>query len=65
MLFSGSFIDTEWAPDEKRECRFVFIGRNLDKKVRVRVRVRAWVRVGAFIGRNHDKKARQVPSYLR
>ena len=22
----------EWEPTEKRECRFVFIGRNLDKK---------------------------------
>jgi hypothetical protein len=32
MLFSGSFIDAEWAADEKRECRFVFIGRDLDKK---------------------------------
>jgi G3E family GTPase len=32
MLFSGSFIDTEWAADETRECRFVFIGRDLDKK---------------------------------
>lgn len=32
MLFSGCFSDAEWAPDEKRECRFVFIGKNLDKK---------------------------------
>jgi len=31
MLFSGGFSDIEWG-DEKRECRFVFIGRNLDKK---------------------------------
>jgi len=32
MLFSGGFVDAEWAPGEKRECRFVFIGRDLDKK---------------------------------
>merc|ERR1712031_118302 len=31
MLFSGGFSDAEWAPGEKRECRFVFIGRDLDK----------------------------------
>merc|ERR1712146_657608 len=32
MLFSGGFVDAEWAPGEKKECRFVFIGKNLDKK---------------------------------
>ena len=32
MLFSGSFVDAKWGPDEPRECRFVFIGKNLDKK---------------------------------
>ena len=32
MLFSGSFVDAEWADGEKRENRFVFIGRDLDKK---------------------------------
>ena len=32
MLFTGGFSDFEWGPDEARECRFVFIGRNLDKK---------------------------------
>ena len=32
MLFTGGFSDFEWGPDEPRECRFVFIGRNLDKK---------------------------------
>jgi len=31
MLFSGGFSDIKWEPEEKRECRFVFIGRNLDK----------------------------------
>ena len=31
MLFDGQFMD-EWAPDEKRETRFVFIGKNLDKE---------------------------------
>jgi len=32
MLFSGGFSDLEWQEGEERECRFVFIGRNLDKK---------------------------------
>ena len=32
MLFSGGFVDQEWAAGEARECRFVFIGKNLDKK---------------------------------
>merc|ERR1712146_277715 len=34
MLFSGGFSNevAPWKKDEKRECRFVFIGRNLDKK---------------------------------
>jgi len=32
MLFSGGFVDTEWAAGETRECRFVFIGKNLDLK---------------------------------
>merc|ERR1719300_2068985 len=31
MLFSGSFSQLSWG-NETRECRFVFIGRNLDKK---------------------------------
>jgi len=31
MLFSGGFVDETWAAGEKRECRFVFIGKNLDK----------------------------------
>eukprot|EP01063_Lacrimia_lanifica_P004454 TRINITY_DN1249_c0_g3_i2.p3 TRINITY_DN1249_c0_g3~~TRINITY_DN1249_c0_g3_i2.p3 ORF type:complete len:150 (+),score=66.17 TRINITY_DN1249_c0_g3_i2:725-1174(+) len=31
MLFSGGFSPIEWG-DETRECRFVFIGRNLDTK---------------------------------
>ena len=26
MLFSGGFVDAVWAPGEKRENRFVFIG---------------------------------------
>jgi G3E family GTPase len=30
MLFNGAFCDKTWAPDEKRESRFVFIGKNLD-----------------------------------
>ena len=32
MLFDGAFSKFAWAPDEPRECRFVFIGRNLDEK---------------------------------
>lgn len=31
MLFSGDFSNQEWKEDEK-ECRFVFIGKNLDKE---------------------------------
>ena len=32
MLFSGGFVEAEWASGEKRENRFVFIGRDLDKQ---------------------------------
>lgn len=32
MLFSGGFSPIEWEEGEKRESRFVFIGRNLDVK---------------------------------
>jgi len=32
MLFAGGFSEIEWQKDEPRECRFVFIGRNLDKQ---------------------------------
>merc|ERR1711975_62343 len=33
MLFSGGFDKkVRWKKDETRECRFVFIGRNLDKE---------------------------------
>ena len=31
MFFSGCFVEATWGPDEKRENRFVFIGRDLDK----------------------------------
>jgi len=31
MLFSGDFSDISWGTEEKRECRFVFIGRNLNR----------------------------------
>jgi len=32
MIFTGGFSDdVEWAEGEERECRFVFIGRKLDK----------------------------------
>jgi len=30
MLFNGSFSDKKWGPHEKRESRFVFIGKHLD-----------------------------------
>merc|ERR1712013_139448 len=32
MLFAGGFGEKCWQEGEKRECRFVFIGRNLDKQ---------------------------------
>merc|ERR1719203_1788344 len=33
MLFNGDFSDfNTWGPDEKRESRFVFIGKKLDKE---------------------------------
>ena len=32
MMYSGGFSNFVWEEDEPRECRFVFIGRNLDKK---------------------------------
>eukprot|EP00756_Hemistasia_phaeocysticola_P031744 Hpha_TRINITY_DN16373_c2_g1::TRINITY_DN16373_c2_g1_i2::g.62408::m.62408 len=32
MLFNGYFSEFEWEEGEKRESRFVFIGRNLDKE---------------------------------
>jgi hypothetical protein len=33
MLFSGGFGERSWKAGEKRTCRFVFIGRNLDKQM--------------------------------
>lgn len=30
MLFTGGFCDIKWGENEKRESRFVFIGKNLD-----------------------------------
>jgi G3E family GTPase len=35
MLFSGGFSELEWEEGETRESRFVFIGRNLDRKALV------------------------------
>eukprot|EP00975_Prorocentrum_lima_P062127 12883951-Prorocentrum_lima.AAC.1 len=32
MLFNGTFTAAQWKKGETRDCRFVFIGRNLDKK---------------------------------
>lgn len=32
MLFAGGFGAKKWPKGAKRECRFVFIGRNLDKR---------------------------------
>ena len=31
MLYNGGFSYLKWGADEPRECRFVFIGRNLDR----------------------------------
>ena len=33
MLYEGSFVDVVWKSTESRECRMVFIGRNLDSKL--------------------------------
>ena len=32
MIFEGGFVETVWEPGEPRENRFVFIGKDLDKK---------------------------------
>jgi len=32
MIFNGNFSKLSWGKDEKRECRFVFIGRNLNRQ---------------------------------
>eukprot|EP00399_MALV-I-05_sp_L67-4_P000011 gene11-biopygen105 len=32
MVYSGGWPGIKWAKGEKRECRFVFIGRDLDKQ---------------------------------
>merc|ERR1712146_768218 len=32
MLFRGTFSDHKWAENEIRECRFVFIGKDLDEQ---------------------------------
>jgi hypothetical protein len=32
MLFAGNFSDQEWKKDEVRECRFVFIGKDMDRQ---------------------------------
>ena len=32
MLFTGGASDFKWGADEPRECRFVFIGRNLNRQ---------------------------------
>jgi len=37
MIFTGGFSDdSEWKSDETRDCRFVFIGRNLDKEALIK-----------------------------
>ena len=35
MIFTGFYSEIKWGKDEPRECRFVFIGRNLDEKALV------------------------------
>jgi G3E family GTPase len=32
MLFGGSFLEEKWTAQEKRTCKFIFIGRNLDRE---------------------------------
>jgi len=32
MIFSGDFSDIKWGETELRECKFVFIGKNIDKE---------------------------------
>ena len=37
MIFNGTYVDDkEWKKGETRDCRFVFIGKNLDKKALIR-----------------------------
>ena len=37
MIFTGGFSDdAEWKDGETRDCRFVFIGRNLDKEALIK-----------------------------
>ena len=62
MLFGGDFSDDfHWKEGEERECRFVFIGRNLDhdalqaglmdckaEKLRFRVGDRVYANIGEF-----------------
>ena len=33
MLFDGGFVDVKWKKAEKRESRFVFIGKHLDHQM--------------------------------
>eukprot|EP00977_Amphora_coffeiformis_P023231 scaffold12629_cov117-Amphora_coffeaeformis.AAC.1 len=33
MLFTGGFSDVKWKKNEKRESRFVFIGKHLDHRM--------------------------------
>ena len=37
ILFSGGFVDAKWGADEERECRFVFIGKNLDNHALIKL----------------------------
>ena len=64
MIFSGQFMDDkEWKKGETRDCRFVFIGRKLDKEALIRgfedckaedkLRFKVGDEVQAFMG---DKK---------
>ena len=32
LLFDGESLDEDWAPGEKRQSKFVFIGRDLDRE---------------------------------
>jgi len=70
MLFSGGFSQITWAKDEKRECRFVFIGRNLDKKTLVegveacKVTGELRFKVGDLVFARPDPAAEWTPGHI-
>jgi len=67
MLFAGGFVDEKWKSGEKRENRFVFIGRDLDKKKLIdgfmecqcsqELRFKVGDKVKAMVGKNKASDA--------